>query len=101
MSVVMTQEMQGATRELIEQVTAELHFELYGKPEGLIVHTASEIDGGIRIVDVWESAEAYANFGEKRLQPAFETVAKANGLDLAQMPAMEPMVKEAFDIVLP
>jgi hypothetical protein len=101
MSIVMTQEMPGATRELVEEVAAALNFEENGKPAGLIVHTATEIDGGIRIVDVWESAQAYAEFGENRLGPVFEKVAAARGIDLSQMPGMEPRVEEAFDIVLP
>jgi hypothetical protein len=32
--------------------------------EGLIFHTAGEGANGFRIVDVWESEEAFARFGE-------------------------------------
>jgi hypothetical protein len=99
MSVVLTQEMPGVTRELIEQVTAEMHFETTGPPAGLIVHTAMEVEGGIRIVDVWESADAYATFGETRLGPALQAVAERNGLALDEMPEMTPVLTEAFDTV--
>ncbi len=33
--------------------------------EGLLVHIAGEAEGGFRVVDVWESEEACARFGEK------------------------------------
>src|SRR3954467_1588451 len=39
-------------------------------PEGLIVHTASEVDGKLKIVDVWESEEHADRFGRERLGPA-------------------------------
>ena len=32
--------------------------------EGLLVHTAGDAPGGFRVVDVWESEEAVARFGE-------------------------------------
>ena len=41
------------------------------KPEGLIVHTAGwDDEGGVfRILDVWESAEAWERFRADRLDP--------------------------------
>lgn len=42
-------------------------------PKGLIVHTAGEGPNGFRIVDVWESEEAFRSFGE-RLRPFLEAV---------------------------
>jgi hypothetical protein len=101
MSIVMTQDMPGATRELVEQVTAELNFATQGKPAGLIAHTALEVDGGIRIIDIWETEADLATFGETRLGPAMAAVAQRNGVDLTAMPAMTQTVNEAFDILLP
>jgi hypothetical protein len=31
-------------------------------PEGLIVHTAGEVDGGFQVIDIWESLEAAERF---------------------------------------
>ena len=42
-----------------------------GPPPGCIVHTASEVDGAVQIVDVWESREAIDNFFQTKLGPAF------------------------------
>lgn len=39
-------------------------------PDGLIVHVAGRHEGGVRIIDVWESQDAFARFGESRLMPA-------------------------------
>ncbi len=41
-------------------------------PPGCIVHTASEYQGRVRIVDVWESHEAIDEFFQQELGPAFE-----------------------------
>jgi hypothetical protein len=56
------------SREAYEQLTDEVG---HGAPPGCIVHTASEVDGSVRIVDVWESREAIDEFFQSRLGPAF------------------------------
>jgi hypothetical protein len=102
MSIVLTQDMPGVTREWIEQVTTEMHFDQNGTPKGLIVHAACEIPGGVRIIDVWESEEDYHEFGQTLLMPAVEKVAAARGVDPNEGPQMEAAtLTEAFDIVLP
>jgi hypothetical protein len=54
------------TREQYDQVDREIQ----GDPEGLILHTAAEHGGGMRIIDVWESEEAYRRFEQETLMPA-------------------------------
>ena len=39
-------------------------------PEGLILHLAGPTDEGFRIIDVWESEQAFKHFQAERLQPA-------------------------------
>jgi hypothetical protein len=39
-------------------------------PEGILVHTAGVTEDGLRVVDVWESAEAFQRFQETVLGPA-------------------------------
>jgi hypothetical protein len=39
-------------------------------PPGCIVHTASDYDGRVRVVDVWESREAIEEFFQNSLGPA-------------------------------
>lgn len=44
-------------------------------PAGLIVHTGGPIgDGELRVVDVWESREAFETFAAQRLGPAIAQV---------------------------
>ena len=47
-----------------------LNAEVGEDPEGLILHTASEKNGKARIIDVWESKEAYERFERDTLMPA-------------------------------
>ena len=47
-----------------------LNAEIPGDPPGLILHTASRSDVGIRIIDVWESEDAYRSFEAEQLGPA-------------------------------
>jgi hypothetical protein len=39
-------------------------------PEGLVVHVAGPTDDGVRIIDIWESEEAWERFRAERLAPA-------------------------------
>src|SRR5687768_3733790 len=39
-------------------------------PEGLLVHLAGPTDEGVRIIDVWESEDAWEHFRAERLAPA-------------------------------
>ena len=96
MPIVLTQDMPGATKELVDQVTAELHIDL-DRPAGLIVHTACETSEGIRIVDVWASEAAFHAFEHDRLEPAMATVAARNGIDLGALPEPRQSIVESFD----
>ncbi len=41
-------------------------------PPGCFVHTASEVNGRVRVVDVWESQRHIDEFFQSKLGPAFE-----------------------------
>jgi hypothetical protein len=62
------------TYDVYQQVQAKLDVDS-NPPDGLIVHTASEVDGRLKVVDVWESEEHAQRFGEERLGPAIAEVA--------------------------
>jgi hypothetical protein len=53
------------SREAYEQVADN------EAPPGCIIHTASEVGDGVRVVDVWESREAIDTFFETQLGPRF------------------------------
>ena len=69
MAVLMFQDVEGMTPELYDALNTEMRFP-DDAPEGLISHMASRVEGGMRIVDVWESEEHFGRFVEERLVPA-------------------------------
>ena len=56
MAVVQIHELPGMTREQYEQAVRELN--LSGPPPGSHLHASGPMEGGWRIVEVWESEEA-------------------------------------------
>ena len=66
----MTQEQYDQTLEAVQRGGR--------KDEGLIFHVAGPIEGGWRIVDVWESQEAVNTFFQEQLGPA----AQAAGMEM-------------------
>ena len=63
------QDMPGVTADDYAKVLAELGGAEKTAP-GLVAHVAGPVDGGYRIVDVWESKEDYQRFAEQHLDPA-------------------------------
>jgi hypothetical protein len=56
------------SREQYDRLNGEIHDD----PDGLILHTAAEHGEGMRIIDVWESEEAYRRFEQETLMPAMQ-----------------------------
>ena len=85
-------------RAFVEQVSTQMGVR-ENPPAGLLIHIATEEEGGVRIVDVWESQADYDAFEESRLNPAIASVAAANGMEVpADGP--RPAFTEAFDVVV-
>ena len=60
------------SRATYEDVAAHVGLEA-NPPEGLVLHTAGELESGrVRIVDIWESEQAMQNFSRERLRPALD-----------------------------
>ena len=66
-----------------------VHEQVGGPVAGLIVHTASEVDGKVRIVEVWESQQHIDEFVQSKLVPVFQ------GLGVNAEP---PELTETFSI---
>ena len=77
-----------ATADQYDQVNAKIGED---PPDGLLVHTATEMGGSMRIVDVWESAEKFEAFGET-LGPAVESVMGEGG------PGPQPEIQELHNL---
>jgi hypothetical protein len=75
------------SRDQYDQLNAEIPED----PEGLILHTAAEHGGGMRIIDVWESEDAYRRFEQEILFPAM-------GRAGLQPPEGEPPPLDTFEV---
>jgi len=79
MTVFMVHDSPGGTQELYDKVVAHLTEgrglnSLGDWPvEGILAHVAGPTEDGWRVVDVWESAEAFQSFGEV-IGPVLEEV---------------------------
>jgi hypothetical protein len=71
MSVVMIMEWPGVTKEQYEQTRKLVKWET-DIPQGAMFHVATFDDKGLRVVDLWQSAEAFQSFVDKRLMPGVQ-----------------------------
>ncbi len=56
-------------------------------PDGLLVHGSTEVDGRLRVLDIWESRQQFDRFVQSRLQGA---MGQAMG-DRAEAPQITEM----------
>ena len=73
MAVVMTMEWPGVTQENYQAVLKELQLDV-NPAKGLLFHVAAFVQGGMRVTDVWESAQAFQTFSEQRIMSAVKKV---------------------------
>jgi hypothetical protein len=86
MAVILEQVMpEGVSLEMLDRVTDEMNVD-EDPPEGLLVHVHFEQEGKHRIVDLWESEEAYERFRDARLMPAMQAVMQQQGGEQPQEP---------------
>jgi hypothetical protein len=71
MSIVMTMQWDGVTVEQYEQVRKLVGWET-DVPAGGRFHVASFAAGGLRVTDIWDSAEQFNQFVEARLMPGVQ-----------------------------
>ena len=71
MAVVMHMEWDGVTPEQYDQARERVNWE--GEvAEGARLHVPWFVDDGLRVTDVWESAEDFDRFVNERLMPAVQ-----------------------------
>jgi hypothetical protein len=63
-----------ATPEQYDKVIELMGLTSGGIPPGGIFHWAAKTDDGMRIVDVWESREAFDRFSEEQIGPFSQQV---------------------------
>jgi hypothetical protein len=73
MAVVVSLNWEGVSPEQYEGVIEELGLD-EDSPNGGMLHVAGFMDGALRVIDVWESGDAFGRFQEERLVPAVQKV---------------------------
>jgi hypothetical protein len=68
MAVVVVNEIEGGSQELYDRVNPKVMPD--GLPEGCHAHIAGPVDGGWRVITVWESDERFQQFRDETLLPA-------------------------------
>lgn len=70
MAVAIQMDFEGATLEQYDGVVERMGLAPGGRaPAGAISHFAAATDGGLRVVDVWETREAYERFAREQIGP--------------------------------
>jgi len=83
MTIVLQQSMPAEIMPMLEEVTDAMGVDA-DPPEGMIIHVHFEQDGQARILDVWESEQAYETFRDNRLMPAMQKVLSEHGMEMPQ-----------------
>jgi hypothetical protein len=72
MAVIVIAETPGLDAEGYERVIKEQGHQVSELPAGCTAHFAGPVEGGWRVVAVWDSAEQVAEFGRTVLGPAMQ-----------------------------
>ena len=86
MPIVMSMKWDGVNAEQYDAAREEVGWETDG-PEGGIFHVAWFQDGTLRVLDVWESPEAFQAFVDQRLMPGVAKVGIEGQPDVDIQPA--------------
>ncbi len=92
MAVVVVSEIEGGTQELYEKVN-ETAMPGGKLPDGGTVHIAGPIDGGWRVITVWDSEDQFNKFREETLVPALQESGEGDRV------APDIKVDEVFNLV--
>ncbi|MCB8907282.1 MULTISPECIES: antibiotic biosynthesis monooxygenase [unclassified Streptomyces] len=91
MAVIVTVEIPGGTQEQYEETTRLLEATDWFPPQGFLAHAAGpDGSGGWRVVDFWDSEDAFLAFVEKA-RPIF---------DRGGVRTILPTVQEAVNVIL-
>jgi hypothetical protein len=81
------QDLVGVTQEEFDAVGAAVGDV---QPAGLVAHVAGPTGDGFRIIDVWESREAWETFRDEVLQPAVQRSGVARLREFDVRDVMDP-----------
>jgi hypothetical protein len=73
MAIVMNMRWAGVTREQYDEARRRVNWE-GDRPTGGNFHVSSFDDHGLRVTDVWDSAEDFQRFVDERLTPVVQEI---------------------------
>jgi hypothetical protein len=79
MAVVVVNEMQGGEQSFYEQVTSRV-MPNNQLPDGCRDHIAGPMDGGWRVITVWDSDEQFERFRTETLIPAMQEAGRGGSV---------------------
>jgi hypothetical protein len=87
MPVAAIMEFKGATLEQYDDVVSRMGFEPggAGTPGGLF-HWVAQTDDGIRVTDVWETAEQFEQFAAEQIGPITQEIGVPGPPDVTILP---------------
>jgi hypothetical protein len=94
----------GGTIEQYDQICRAAGISVENPPNGLMFHSASQMEKGLLVVDVWESESIFREFG-KRLMPAIEQIVLTEAVPKVYrthriMGSLVPTLKSAAAVAL-
>ena len=95
MVVLMTQEFRGLSREDAEEASKRMNVH-ENPPAGLIAHVLTDMPGGVRATDIWQSEADFQEFAQERLMPIAGAFAEERGISMDGLG--EPTFAEAYDV---
>lgn len=98
MAIMMIMEWEGVTAQQYDDVRAEVGW-LRDAPVGGRVHVAAATETGLRITDVWDSAEDFQHFVDARLMPAVEKLGIPGQPEVEVLPLHELFCPRPEDIL--
>jgi hypothetical protein len=69
MAVAVLMNFPGGSNDAYDRVLEKMGLTEGTPPDGAEFHVAGEVDGGFRVVDVWESAEQFQKFADEQIAP--------------------------------
>jgi hypothetical protein len=85
-AVMMLMRWEGVTPEQYDEALERVGWER-DFPTGGIFHVAAFADDGLRVTDVWESAEDFQRFADDRLMPVIQELGIENAPEVTILPA--------------
>lgn len=71
MAVLVIGYVPGGNADMDRQIMQEAGVSPENPPAGALLRTAGPVEGGYRVITVWESQEAWDTFRKDRLEPVF------------------------------